>query len=76
MLDGMVTVTVELVDEVYARLKRRADSIHESVEFVVAAIATHQPENIAGDDVTPEFMALVRRQIEQYGPVFKRLADS
>lgn len=68
----MITLTITLDDEVFSRLQARAKEAGVSVEEHLAALAA---ANASGADVSDEFKALTADLIEEYRPVFHRLAQ-
>ena len=68
----MTTITIELDDDVAARLQADAASAGIRVEEFIAAIAR---ERTVEADVSPEVAAIIARQIERYRDVFQRLAE-
>lgn len=68
----MVTISVSLDDETYARLKAVAEAEGVSVEDLVAGSVTSQ---YCPSAVSSEVRALIDRQLESYRPVFRRLAQ-
>lgn len=70
----MTVVTIELDDNVYARLEAQAASAHVSVEQLLAAVAISQSE-VSTDSVSDEFRELIERQSLRYERLFARLAE-
>lgn len=67
----MVTVQVTLRDETYERLRIRAEEQGVPVDQLIAAAM----EADAGGEVSPEFLELVQRQLQQYRRTFERLGE-
>ena len=68
----MVTVQVEFDDELYKDLKEQADRMGQPDVLIRAAVARASRD---GHTVSEEFLADVRRVIEDYRPVLRRLAQ-
>ena len=65
----MTTITVELEDEVAARLKRAADARGVDVSELLATVAGE----ISAP--SPEFVTVARAVIDEYRPVLRRLGE-
>jgi hypothetical protein len=70
----MVRVVLELDDEVFARLKARAEGEQTSVEALIGALASEGAVTTESEP-SAEFMELVERQSERYARLFSRLAE-
>ena len=68
----MVTVTVELRDETYERLKAQADSLGLEV---AALLAADLEARVPTEEVSEEVRGIIERQVNQYKDVFDRLAQ-
>ena len=68
----MVRLTIELDDETYARLAELAQTASTPPERAAAAMITRGIED-AG--VSAKVRAIIGRQIEAYGQVFRRLGE-
>ena len=69
----MVSVTIELDDDVYGRLKEQADKAGVPVNDLLVSMALEQLE--AEGNVSPEFRDLIARQSERYKRLFERLGE-
>jgi predicted transcriptional regulator len=68
----MTTITIELDDEVAARLEADAARGGMRVEELVASLAR---EHTTAGEVSPEVEAIITRQFERYRDVFQRLSE-
>ena len=68
----MTTITIELDDDVAARLQ--ADAARDGIP-VEELLATIVRERAAEVDTSPEVRAIIDRQIERYRNVFQRLSE-
>ena len=68
----MTTLTITLDDDVFSRLQARAKEAGVSVEEHLAALAE---ADAAGPEVSDEFKSVTAELIEEYRPVFHRLAQ-
>jgi predicted transcriptional regulator len=65
-------ITIELDDETFGRLQRRAAQTGTTIEQVVAEAAAAKLKQDVPDE---EFDEIAERLIETYRPVLKRLAE-
>ncbi len=71
----MATLTITIDDETFARLMERAADAEVDVEAVATALVTSGLAADAGKTVSPEVAAIIERQVEQFRPLFQRLAQ-
>lgn len=71
----MATLTITLDDETFARLLERAASAEVEAEVVATALITSGLTADATTAVSPEVSAIIARQVEQFRPLFQRLAQ-
>ncbi len=65
-------VRVEIDEATYEGLRRRAEECQVPLDTLLAAIAG---VDAASAQVSAEVVAIIERQIREYGPVFHRLAQ-
>ena len=68
----MVRVTISLSDEAFRQLEAQAREARETPEQVASGLVA---EALAKESPTPEFQAMVTRQLEDYRKAFDRLAE-
>lgn len=68
----MVSVTISLSEELYNQLAAQAREVSETPEQVAADILS---ERFSRVDPSPEFQAMVARQLLDYRKAFDRLAE-
>jgi len=68
----MVRLTIELDDETYARLAELAQTTAVPPERAAAAMLARDVEDAI---VSADVRAIIGRQIEAYGQVFRRLGE-
>lgn len=71
----MATLTITLDDEIFARLLERAARAEVEAEDVAVALLKSGLTPDATTTVSPEVATIIERQVEQFRPLFERLAQ-
>ncbi|HMO55263.1 MAG TPA: hypothetical protein PJ994_12215 [Tepidiformaceae bacterium] len=71
----MATLTITIDDDTFARLVERAEEVDSDAATVATALVTSCLAPERESEVSPEVAAIIARQVEEFRPLFRRLAQ-